>query len=127
MATNGKTVLIIDDDLNISTMYSLKLREVGYTVECAFNGTQAMEKIAAGLKPDLVLLDIIMPGENGVQVLERLVAHPHIAAAKIIIFSNLDQKADIDQNIKSKISDYLLKVDVTPAQMVEKVNKALAQ
>lgn len=120
-----KKILQIDDDSNITDVYSMKFTADGYQFEVAPNAKDGEAKIASGYIPDLILLDIIMPGDNGIQLLERLSKNPVLADTKIVIFSNLDQRADIDENILKKISGYLLKVNMIPSDMSKKVAEIL--
>jgi len=125
MSTTGKKILIVDDDSNITDMYSLQFVADGYVVEVASNVKEGRAKIASGLVPDAILLDIIMPGENGIELLEELVKNPQLTKTKIIIFSNLDQRSDIDENILKKIASYHLKVDMIPSDMSKELAKLL--
>jgi len=125
MTTQGKKILIVDDDPNIQDVYSTKLRADGFTVEIAPNAKAGEAKIAGGYIPDVILLDIIMPGDNGIQLLGRLVNDPVLASTKIIIFSNLDQRGDIDENILSKIAGYYLKVNMIPSDISKKIQELL--
>lgn len=121
----SKKILIIDDDPNITDVYSMKFVADGYQVEVAPNAKAGEDKIAGGYVPDLILLDIIMPGDNGIQLLERLVKNSVLEKTKIIIFSNLDQRADIDEKILQKISGYYLKVDMIPSDISKKITEIL--
>ena len=125
MTTMGKKILMVDDDPNITDVYSMKFTADGYLVEVTPNAKAGEAKIAGGYIPNLILLDIIMPGDNGIQLLERLVKNPVLAKTKIIIFSNLDQRADIDETVLSKIAGYYLKVNMIPSDMSKKVAEVL--
>ena len=126
MSSEEKKILIVDDDPNITDVYSVKLSTEGFTVECAPNAKAGEAKIAGGYVPDLILLDIIMPGDNGIQLLERLIKDPVLAKTKILIFSNLDQRADIDEKILKKIAGYELKVNMIPSELAKKVKSLLS-
>jgi CheY-like chemotaxis protein len=123
----NKKILIVDDDPNITDVYSMKLKSDGYDTETVPDVKTCEAKIASGYVPDLILLDIIMPGDNGIQLLERLVKDPSLVKTKIIIFSNLDQRADIDEEIVKKIAGYYLKVDMIPSDISKKITEVLAK
>jgi len=125
MTTQGKKILIVDDDPNIQDVYSAKLRADGFTVEIAPNAKAGEATIAGGYVPDVILLDIIMPGDNGIQLLGRMIKDPVLAQTKIIIFSNLDQRGDIDEAVLSKIAGYYLKVNMIPSDISKKIQEIL--
>jgi DNA-binding response OmpR family regulator len=117
-----KVILVAEDDLFLRELCVKKLARVGYQVAEAIDGVQAYEKIV-GLKPDLVLLDIIMPGLEGFEILRRVRAHqsPDVAATPIIIFSNLGQDADRKKGLELGASDYLIKSNFTIDEIVKKI------
>lgn len=121
-----KKLLIVDDDPAIREVYAIKFKDAGYGVETAADSKEALKEIAEGFKPSAILLDIIMPGANGLELLDKFVNDKLVEGSKIVIFSNLDQKADLDDDVRKKICDYLLKVDFTPAEMVKKIDSVLA-
>lgn len=125
MTTTNKKVLIIDDDPNITDVYATKLTADGFLVTTAPNAKEAEAKIAGGLVPDAILLDIIMPGDNGIQLLDRLVSNPSLTSTKIIIFSNLDQRGDLDAEVLKKIAGYYLKVNMIPSDISKKISELL--
>lgn len=116
-------VLIIDDDPFISDMYSLKLKEAGFTIDVARDGREGLEKIRAG-GYDVVLLDIVLPMKDGFEVLGALkndeVKHP-----PIILLTNLGQKEDIDRGLSLGAADYIIKAHFTPSEVVEKIQGLL--
>jgi len=117
-----KVVLVAEDDLFLRELCAKKLAKVGYQVVEAIDGSQAYEKIV-GLKPDLVLLDIIMPGLEGFEILRRVRAHAvtEVAATPIIIFSNLGQDADRKKGLELGANDYLIKSNFTIDEIVKKI------
>jgi CheY-like chemotaxis protein len=123
----SKKILMIDDDPNITDLYSMKFLADGYEVEVTQDTKEGEAKITSGYVPDLITLDIIMPGDNGIQLLEKLVKNPVLVNTKIVIFSNLDQRADIDEETSKKIAGYYLKVDMIPSDMSKKIAEILAQ
>jgi DNA-binding response OmpR family regulator len=120
-----KKILIIEDETTLADMYKFKLEKNGYKVLLAPDGVTGIN-IARTEQPDLVLLDIIMPGIDGFEVLRELRSYTTTENLIIFIFSNLGQKDEIEKGIQEGANDYLIKTDLTPSQLLEKVNKTLS-
>ena len=118
-----KKVLIVEDDTLISSMYKIKLEQDGYAVVVANNGSEGLVKVKAE-KPDIILLDIIMPQLDGFTVLEGMRGKLGIKAP-IIMLTNLGTEEDRAKGEKLGATDYLVKSSVTPAQVSENVTKNL--
>ncbi len=119
-------ILIVDDDPFILDMYTLKLKEAGFTVENANNGQEGLAKIKK-LKPDLLLLDLVMPEMDGFETLERLNKDAPFKPHKIVILTNLGQKEEVERGLKLGANDYIIKAHFTPSEVVEKVKKLLVK
>ncbi|MBI4134860.1 MAG: response regulator [Candidatus Sungbacteria bacterium] len=117
-------VLIVDDDPYIAEMYLIKFKEAGFEVTSAANGRQALEEMQT-FRPDVVLLDIIMPIYDGYEVLKRMKERGDLARIKVIILSNLGQKEDIEKGLALGAVDYVIKAHFTPSEVVEKVKSVL--
>lgn len=116
-------ILIIDDDPFIVDMYVLKFTEQKFSVETASDGKEGLKKIKE-YQPDIVLLDIVMPGMDGFGVLEALKDDsPH--ACKIVLLTNIGQKSDIDRGMGLGASDYIVKAHFTPSEVVTRVRALL--
>ncbi len=113
-------VLIIDDDLLLNRMYQLILQEAGYKVICALNGDEGLEK-AVEAKPDLILLDIVIPGKDGIQVLEEIRRRKELKKVPVICLTVMDDKKVIQKCYSLGASDYIVKQETTPDQVVSKV------
>ncbi len=120
-----KKILIIDDDEFLLDMYLLKFKEVGFDVEVAFSAKDALEKIRAGLKPDIILLDILMSGMNGYEFLDTVKNENLLKDSKILILSNLGQKEDIEKALAKGAQDYIIKAYFTPSEIIKKVKALL--
>lgn len=116
--------LIIDDDDFLLDIYSTKFRESGFEVEISKDGGDAENK-AKNFKPDLILLDLVMPNVDGFEILKKLKSEGVSSNAKIAILSNLDQKEDIDRGLNLGADDYIIKADFTPSEVVERVKRLL--
>ncbi len=120
----AKTILIIEDDKFLRELIAQKLRKEGYEVSEAVNGEEGIKKVQEE-KPDLVLLDLILPGIDGFEVLSKFRDDPGLAQIPVIILSNLGQKEDIERGIKLGAVDYLIKAHFTPKEIVDKIKNAL--
>ena len=118
-------ILIVDDDVFLLDMYATKFKEEGFDVEIAQGGKEALEKIKEGLYPEVVLLDVVMPGMDGFEVLGTIRKDNLIPTSKIIILSNLGQKENIDKGKELGVTDYVVKAYFTPSEVVKKANEAL--
>jgi two-component system phosphate regulon response regulator PhoB len=118
-------VAIIEDDQAISQMYRFKFEAQGYDVETAENGKLGLE-LTEKMKPDIILLDLMMPEMTGDQMLEKLRATPWGKKIKVIILTNMGEQ-EIPDNVKALgVSAVILKADMTPRQVADLVEKQLA-
>ncbi len=119
-----KYILIIEDEKTLSSLLKEKLTSAGYRVEEAHDGKEGLIKISQE-KPDLVLLDILMPEVSGFDVLEDLNKSGAIKELSVIIISNSGQPVEIDRALALGVKDYLIKVEFTPEEVLEKVSKQI--
>src|SRR3989338_6525425 len=119
-------ILLVEDDPLMIRMYQRKLSSDGYNVDLAVNGEEGLVKIRS-FRPDLVLLDIMMPKLNGLQVLERVKSDPTIAAIPVVILTNLGgSQEDIERGLELGAVAYLVKSAYRPDQVLAKVKEVLA-
>lgn len=116
-----KTILIIDDDKDLLSMYSVKFREGDFEVIEAFGGVDALSKLREGVSPDAVILDVVMPSINGFELLSLIKGENLASQAKVIMLSNLGQPEDIEKGRSLGANGYIIKASATPAEVVEKV------
>lgn len=117
-------IAIIEDDQAISQMYRFKFEAENYSVNTAENGKLGLELIEA-MKPDIILLDLMMPEMSGDEMLARLRATPWGKDMKVIILTNKGEQ-EIPESVKAlNVSAVVLKSDMTPRQVAELVNKKL--
>lgn len=120
----GKVLLIEDDELFVK-MYQKKFNREGIDLEVAFNGEDGFAKIERS-KPDLVILDLMMPKLGGVGVIRKVRSNPEIKATPIIIMTNLNAGSDeVNEAMGLGIKETILKTEVTPEQIVETAKKYL--
>jgi DNA-binding response OmpR family regulator len=120
----AKKILIIEDDKFLRELISQKLLKEGYDISEAVDGEKGLKSVQE-TKPDLVLLDLILPGIDGFEVLSRVKSDPLIAQIPIVILSNLGQKDDIERGLKMGAVDYLIKAHFTPGEIISKIKGIL--
>lgn len=120
----SKKVLIIEDDKFLRELLGKKLSNLEYNAILAVDGEEGLEKIKSE-KPDIVLLDLILPGINGFEVLEKTKKDPTVNQIPIIILSNLGQSEDIEKGLKLGAKDFLVKAHFTPQEIVNKLQSIL--
>lgn len=103
-----KKILIVDDMVQLTKAVSLSLKAEGYDVVLAYNGKEALERIKEE-KPDLLILDIMMPEMNGYEVCQELKKNEETKSIPIILFTSKAQKKDIVDGIKVGADDYIVK------------------
>jgi DNA-binding response OmpR family regulator len=117
-------ILIIEDDKFLRELMARKLKEEGFAIDEAVDGEEGLRKSKEG-KPNLILLDLILPGIDGFEVLTKIKQDPETKSIPVIILSNLGQKEDIEKGIKLGAVDYLVKAHFTPGEIIEKIRNAL--
>ena len=127
MEGQKKKILIVDDDGFLLDMYAFKFSQTGFDVYSAIGGTQAITKLKEGLSPDVILMDIIMPEMDGFEFLEKVNTEKLSENSVKIVLSNKGQQEDIDRGMALGASGYIIKVNSTPAEVVEKVMKILSE
>lgn len=120
----AKKILIVEDDKFLRELIVRKLSNEGYEAIEAVDGEQGIQKIKE-TKPDLVLLDLILPGIDGFEVLAQKKEDPFVAAIPVIVLSNLGQKEDVDRGLGLGATDYLIKAHFTPGEIIEKVRNII--
>jgi DNA-binding response OmpR family regulator len=118
-------ILIIEDDKLLGDLIRTKLATAGYEVELVSDGKAGLERIKT-IRPDLVLLDIVLPTMNGYEVLEGKFADDAIRDIPVIIVSNSGQPVEISRAVKLGAKDYIVKAQVDPNEVLEKVKEHLS-
>jgi len=119
-----KTILFIEDDKFLRELVIQKLIKEGYETSEAVDGEEGIKKVKEE-KPDLVLLDLILPGIDGFEVLSRMREESTLTSIPVIILSNLGQKEDVEKGLKLGAVDYLIKAHFTPGEIIDKIRAAL--
>lgn len=118
-----KKILIIEDEIILSDLLAKKLKGLNFEVAQAFDGEEGLKKIKE-FKPDLLLLDIVMPKLDGFQLMRKLKESGSLPIP-IIIISNSGQKVELDKARELGASDFIIKAEINPEEVVEKINKLL--
>lgn len=116
-------VLVADDDPDIRDLIVLKLESAGLEVRTAVDGEEALER-AADEPPAVVVLDLMMPNVDGVEVCRRLRADPATAQTPVIMLTALAQPSDVERGVAVGADDYLVK-PFSPRDLLTRVNRAL--
>jgi CheY-like chemotaxis protein len=121
MEGEKKKILIVDDDGFLLDMYAFKFSQNNFEVHTALGGKEAIEKLKEGLKPDIILMDIIMPEMDGFEMFEKINTEKLSPNSAKIILSNKGQQEDIDRGKELGASGYIIKVNSTPVEVIDKV------
>ena len=120
----GGLILVVEDDKFLRDLIVQKLKKEGFAVDEAIDGEEGLRHIKE-VKPALVLLDLILPGIDGFEVLKRMKEFPDTAKIPVIILSNLGQREDVDRGLKLGAMDFLIKAHFTPGEIVARVKSTL--
>jgi len=123
-SSSGKRILIIEDDRFLRELIGRKLSDEGFVIIEAVDGEQGIKKVKEK-KPDLVLLDLILPSIDGFEVLSQIKKEESLKSIPIIILSNLGQKEEVEKGLKLGAVDYLIKAHFTPGEIIEKIKNNL--
>jgi len=126
MANQKRKILMIEEDRFLRKVYRDKLSKIGFEFLEATNGEEGLNKIIAE-KPDLVILDLILPRKNGFDVLIDIKSNKNTQSIPVIILSNLGQESDIRRGLSLGAEDYLVKTEVSLSQVVDKVKEQLVR
>lgn len=118
-------VLIVDDDQFLLGMYSVKFQKSGFEVETATSGEEALNKLRNGLLPDILVLDVVMPVMDGLDLLELIKKEKLSGNSAVVILSNLGQQADIERAKRIGVDSYIIKASSVPSEVVAEVKRVL--
>jgi len=124
VAAPKKTILVVEDDRFYGNICKVKLSKEGYNVAVMNNGAWALKAIAEK-KPDLILLDLVMPEMDGFETLKAIKSDPSSAKIPVIVLTNLGQPEDIKKAMDLGAIDYMVKTIIPIQKMVEKVRSHL--
>jgi two-component system, chemotaxis family, response regulator WspR len=121
-----KKVLIVEDDNFVAEVYFAKLTEMGYEAILAQNGEEGLAALKKD-KIDLILLDILMPIMNGMEMLEEIKKNDQWRNIPVILLTNVGEKESIQKVREMGVKNYLIKSHFTPAEVIEKIESVFKE
>lgn len=118
--------LLIDDDVFLRDMYATKFVECGHEVEAVDHGEKALTEVASGHDFDVLLVDMVMPGMSGIELITTMQNQGYMGDAVCIVLSNQGQQADIDEAMAAGAVSYIVKAEHIPSDVVAEVENILA-
>lgn len=117
-------ILVVDDSPALLELYDFTLSSEGHKVETAKDGVEGLKK-AAQFKPDLILLDILMPNKDGFETLADLKKKKETSSIPVLLLTNVDEQSKVEEGLKLGATDYIVKFQQTPNQVVEEIRQVL--
>ncbi|MBI2451120.1 MAG: response regulator [Parcubacteria group bacterium] len=124
LPTESTRILLVEDDKFLRDLISQKLIKEGFNLSVAIDGEEGLKKTLEE-KPQLVLLDIILPGIDGFEVLSKIRANAETAKTPVILLSNLGAKDDVERGLQLGADDYMIKAHFTPGEIIAKVKNII--
>ncbi len=118
-------LLIVDDDVFLRDMYAMKFRESDFEVEIAETAEQAMVKLDQGMEFSVILMDMVMPGMTGVELIGEIKKKHPDCKSRLVILSNQGQESDMDEADKAGADGYIIKAESIPSDVVKQVTAIL--
>lgn len=122
----AKKILLVEDEEIMIDLLQRKLSKEGYAISLARDGEEGLKKMKEE-KPDLILLDIIMPQKGGFEVMEEMNKDSELKNIPVIVISNSGQPVEIDKAERLGAKDWLIKTEFDPAEVLEKVIKQIGK
>jgi CheY-like chemotaxis protein len=116
-------IMIVDDDKFLLSMYSMKFTREGMEITAIGDPNEALEKLRTGFVPDILILDVVMPGMDGVELLEKIREEKLAKGAVVIILSNQGQQSDIDRASAFNIQGYIVKATTIPSEVLREITR----
>ena len=126
MAEAGKKVMLVEDDRFLSSLIKVRLEKDSFTVVQAFDGDDAIARLPIE-RPDLVILDLVMPKTNGFEVLKQISLMPGLERTPVVIVSNLAQDSDIAKAQQLGAKAYFVKVKISIDDLIGKIENLAQQ
>ena len=119
-----RKVLLVEDDQALRTLYKTELELKGYEALEVADGSQAIQSIK-DVKPDLVLLDIMLPSKNGLEILQEMRADSEVADTKVVVLTNFGNEENVSTALELGAVDYIMKYKIVPSELTDKIASIL--
>ena len=119
-----KSILLVEDDVFLAELYATKLNLEGFEISLATDGEKGLKMIKEK-KPDLILLDIILPKMDGFEILKIIKANKILKRIPVILLTNLSQKDEVKRGLELGADDYLIKAHFMPSEVVKKIKQTI--
>ena len=120
-----RKILLVDDDTFLLEMYALRFSQAGFLVETATTSDQVFEKIKGGYNPDILVLDVVMPTNDGFEIIDMINKENLLPKTLKVFLSNLGQEQDLAKGEALGADGYIIKANNTPSEVLEYVVKLL--
>lgn len=117
-------ILIVEDDIDLLNLYNETFSTAGFEVDLAEDGLEALQKLAL-FKPEIVLLDLMLPNIDGFTVLENIKTNPETTSIKVVVQTNLASEIQKEKALQLGADKFLIKTGNSPGNLVEEVNQVL--
>ena len=121
---NKKAILLVDDDVTLSEVISKRIIDAGYECSWEQDGVKGLAKLRA-TKPDLLILDLMMPNMNGYEVLEEINKDPALSSVPVLVISNSGEPVQIQKILDLNAKDFIIKAHFSPEEVIEKIAKLI--
>jgi len=121
MSDQDSPILLVDDDKFLLDMYAIKFKNMGYAISIATGSNEALNKLRGGMKPKVLILDIIMPQIDGIELLEIIRKENLASDAIVIMLTNESDPAKIEKAKTLGIAGYIVKATLIPSEVVEQI------
>lgn len=120
-----KTIFVIEDDFFLQELEINRFKKEGFNVEAAANSDEFLKVIKKNVKIDLIILDLMLPGVDGFELLKIIRKEPSLITTPVIVFSNLSEEKDVEKAKEIGISEYLVKSNFRLEELVKKVREMI--
>lgn len=128
MTKKKPAILIIEDDPFLAEIYATKFDEEGFRVTFAKDGAEGWKMLSEKKeKPDLLILDLILPKLDGFEILKRIIKDKSLKEMPVVLLTNLGQDEEIERGLRDHVAAYMVKAHFTPGEIVHKIREILAE